>query len=620
MSKKQNPPTLLKQLPSKLDDVDPDAPPQSSDDEESTESKRGEIKSTVWPNQGERSASKDDGSAPETNITTSPPTRSTRGRPKRSFHEVEGDPIEDEGLPNAPPPPKKAATERKTGQQNLGSHLDFGVFGRPRPKAPITFAGRGNSRTHTAAKRPERKTPKLKLPPSANDSGEADAQRPTLRMPPAAPDSSPTKASPKTKLPATKNGRTPIRPARSKSEIAKRKAQEEKKKAEEEAKKRQPPVLRLPPGHSHDFHSDKEDEPALEEADITLPILQGSPLKNLDSALGPNGKPICPTCDEELDESFMEEFRARPARMNIYQEAKFCRSHRKKSAQKEWQNRGYPDIDWTVMDNRIKNHHDFLRSILNGGKSYYANVFSDRIKSGQNKTLIKSDVNLTPGYYGMRGLRVMTEHINYKLASDLRKSAVRHRLVAARGHTTYVQSVLVPELAVRLIMEDREKHDEKVTEEEARNIMNDSIWVGELLNEEVADQVLYEDEEEEESQREELGLGDEAEAHLEYESKFKQEDEENPKRRNWDDTDLEEEEIKPNGNDAILIEDSDKVKSEDQIGTKKESRDIKSNGDGFPPIKDEKADDESSTMSPLSDLSDSSLSDLDPNDEDLPEF
>jgi len=48
---------------------------------------------------------------------------------------------------------------------------------------------------------------------------------------------------------------------------------------------------------------------------------------------------------------------------------------------------------------------------------------------------------------------------------------VQDKLVSARGHTTYVQAVLVPELAVQLIMEDM-----SVNQEEARAVLMDSVW------------------------------------------------------------------------------------------------------------------------------------------------
>jgi hypothetical protein len=50
--------------------------------------------------------------------------------------------------------------------------------------------------------------------------------------------------------------------------------------------------------------------------------------------------------------------------------------------------------------------------------------------------------------------------------------------------TDYVQNVLVPELAVRLIGEDM-----AIGAEEARQVMGDSAGLGDLLNEEVEDVV-----------------------------------------------------------------------------------------------------------------------------------
>ncbi|KAK3947790.1 RTC4-like domain-containing protein [Pseudoneurospora amorphoporcata] len=233
----------------------------------------------------------------------------------------------------------------------------------------------------------------------------------------------------------------------------------------------------------YDLEDDEISERAV-AADTTIPGSPDSPLSSLDSTFESSRVVLCPMCDEEVDKSFFEGFKAKNPRMTLHQEQQFCHSHKRDSANKEWLDKGYPDIDWTVMDKRIKKHYNTLRSI----------------KSGQNKTLLKSDGNLTPGYYGMRGLRIMLEHLVNKFSSELWKRAVQDRLVSKRGYMVYVQSVLVPELAVRLIMEDMNQEGiEKVTEEEARTIMKDSIWVGELLNEEDADHVLYEDEEDEES-------------------------------------------------------------------------------------------------------------------------
>lgn len=73
-----------------------------------------------------------------------------------------------------------------------------------------------------------------------------------------------------------------------------------------------------------------------------------------------------------------------------------------------------------------------------------------------------------------------------KFSAQLRRIAVTDRLVAARGVTGYVQTVLVPELAVRLIREDM-----GVGVEDARQVMRESVGIGDLLNEEVEDVVTW---------------------------------------------------------------------------------------------------------------------------------
>lgn len=555
LSKNQRGVPPLLTIPSKMDDIDPDAPPQSSDDEGSAESMRGNLTNLFHRGrQGEQrstSPSREHSSSPGTDISTSSSTRPATRQRKRLLDEIEDDQTDHEGSSIVQPPPKRITTEKKTGQQQLGSQHQSSIF-KSRKNISKTFGKKHGFQIPRGAKQPVSKTPRvLKIPPAAAENGKADAPRTNFRIPNAISSSSPTNVSSATKLTKTSSRRPHVQPAKSKSD-------KEKKKAEEEAKKRQPTILRIPKDFSSPFDLDKELESGFDEADITLPILLSSPLKILDSALGSNRKLVCPMCDEDVDESFFETLRARQTRMTLHQEQQFCLSHKRKSAKEEWQNKGYPDIDWTLLDERIKKHHNFLRTILNGGKSYYANALNDKIKSGQNKTLLKSEGNLTPGYYGMRGLRLMSESLVNEFSSELRKRAVQDRLVSKRGYMVYVQSVLVPELAVRLIMEDMSQEGtEKVTEEQARTIMKDSTWVGELLNEEDADHVLYEDEEDdEESQNDEMGLRDEDEAHLryEYESRLKDEDEEKPKREDRDGEKGQDEEIRFNGKDVIHIE------------------------------------------------------------------
>ncbi len=58
------------------------------------------------------------------------------------------------------------------------------------------------------------------------------------------------------------------------------------------------------------------------------------------------------------------------------------------------------------------------------------------------------------------------------------------RVMAARGFTPYVEYVVVPEIAVLLIQEDM-----GVGVERAREIMAESLGVGQLLSEEIREVV-----------------------------------------------------------------------------------------------------------------------------------
>lgn len=64
-------------------------------------------------------------------------------------------------------------------------------------------------------------------------------------------------------------------------------------------------------------------------------------------------------------------------------------------------------------------------------------------------------------------------------SSQIRRLAATDRIISSGGVSGYVQAVLVPELAVLLVKEDM-----KVDDEEARVILQESIEIGDLLNEE----------------------------------------------------------------------------------------------------------------------------------------
>ncbi|KAG7103572.1 hypothetical protein HYQ45_010327 [Verticillium longisporum] len=192
----------------------------------------------------------------------------------------------------------------------------------------------------------------------------------------------------------------------------------------------------------------------------------------------------CPMCGLPVDEELLRTFcKGRP--LSINQQIKFCRLHNAKTARATWLEKGYPDIDWEALPSRFAAHDRALKRIVHGDASHYRSILADKVSDGRERTLRKTERSLAPGYYGPRGLRVMSEHLISRFASALRRRAVEDELVAARGSAVFVSTVLVPELASRLIMEDL-----AVGADEARAVLEESIAIGDLLHEEIGDVVV----------------------------------------------------------------------------------------------------------------------------------
>ncbi|KAL2871067.1 RTC4 family protein [Aspergillus lucknowensis] len=191
---------------------------------------------------------------------------------------------------------------------------------------------------------------------------------------------------------------------------------------------------------------------------------------------------LCPMCKESVDPGLLIMFRAQP-RQRIRDQQVFCDSHKQSSAEKVWKEKGYPTIDWEGFDERIQSHFDDLEKIMvPDSGSYYWNVLDTTLKSGKAKnfrlTLDGDGLEMMScGYYGTRGSGKMLQAITSRFARKLRRLAAEDHIVKQAGVVVYAQAVLVPELAVRLIKEDM-----KVDDDSARQIMRESIEVGEKLN------------------------------------------------------------------------------------------------------------------------------------------
>lgn len=215
---------------------------------------------------------------------------------------------------------------------------------------------------------------------------------------------------------------------------------------------------------------------ALETVDLDIDDIDD------DYFLSMTQKGRCPMCNQAVDPDDLRAFG--PKTMGIKQQEKFCRWHKTKTAEQDWNDNEYPTIDWTKLDSRIQKHHSFIKKLIQGEDSHYQLALVDKIKTGEDRTTMTTKTNLTPGYYGTRGLRNISENLMRKFTPLIQERIKHDRLIAARGFTPYVQTVLVPEVAVKLIMEDM-----KVDEQEAREILAASAEIGELMNEELRDVV-----------------------------------------------------------------------------------------------------------------------------------
>jgi len=167
-------------------------------------------------------------------------------------------------------------------------------------------------------------------------------------------------------------------------------------------------------------------------------------------------------------------------RLNVNQQTRFCHKHKRKTALEQWSAKGYPEIDWDELPDRVASYNESLHEvILDDEPSHYRRVWAEKIAKGADRVM-KKEENMNPGYYGPRGFNLFSDQLVPMFQSVLRERALVDKVISGRGAVAFIQSVLLPELAVRLISDDM-----LVTLEEARVIMEDSKQLGELVHEEL---------------------------------------------------------------------------------------------------------------------------------------
>ncbi|KAL1970718.1 hypothetical protein VTN77DRAFT_4362 [Rasamsonia byssochlamydoides] len=191
---------------------------------------------------------------------------------------------------------------------------------------------------------------------------------------------------------------------------------------------------------------------------------------------------LCPMCKEPVDPALLQEFLSQ-SNQRVREQQRFCEGHKKRTAEKEWADRGYPTIDWDTFDERIRRHFPSLEKILVPDcSSFYRNILHTAMKTGKAKNFrltMSGDSleNLSCGYYGSKGASRMLNAVTTEFSHKLRRLAAFDNVIKTAGVAAYAQAVLVPELTVLLVKEDM-----GVSDEDARQIMRDSMDIGEKLN------------------------------------------------------------------------------------------------------------------------------------------
>lgn len=187
---------------------------------------------------------------------------------------------------------------------------------------------------------------------------------------------------------------------------------------------------------------------------------------------------LCPWCSKPVSEEALRTF-SKGNRMGVRQQQRFCHSHNKKSAQELYTSKSYPTIYWDELPSRIESHAPSLLPIINNtASSFYRSRLAEKVASGADRAM-KSEENLNPGYYGPRGYNMMCEILVQKWGKLLKEKAVKDRVISGRGSAYFIQTVLVAELASRLVSEDM-----GISLEEARGVLEESKDIGEMLHEE----------------------------------------------------------------------------------------------------------------------------------------
>lgn len=290
--------------------------------------------------------------------------------------------------------------------------------------------------------------------------------------------------------------------------------------------------------------SDLSSPPPSSILDFDEPVMLISPASSPEA---PRNSKIfrCPICRDDVDKSFYNTFLARLGRTTLRTKDKlrFCESHTAAAAKETWSAADYPTIDWSRLPRRLEKldsvvedllsqriHSAYradLENALHDGKTNIRHALRKPQAMSKNVTeKMVEDVIIIPdssaqslpqssqtsdpdlstkpltfgiaGYYGVRGAKFIMEHVTSSpsLSSKLRNVSAHEKVFKAIGVAGFIQAVIVPEIAWRLVREDmglgsgrrkakRRKDDEDEEEEgekRAKEILIESRELGEVVH------------------------------------------------------------------------------------------------------------------------------------------
>ncbi|GBF62519.1 hypothetical protein TMEN_5065 [Trichophyton mentagrophytes] len=109
----------------------------------------------------------------------------------------------------------------------------------------------------------------------------------------------------------------------------------------------------------------------------------------------------CPVCDANVDAKFLQEFTGNKAFVPLKVQKGFCTAHRKKEAELQRIECGYPIVDWGTVPSRLAYLSPLILDIIE----------SKRTSFFENAAPPEKESFHSPGYYGLKGMDIIGEYI-----------------------------------------------------------------------------------------------------------------------------------------------------------------------------------------------------------------